>query len=287
MVKELDTFFGDNRREIGIITGKQTECIAVMLKRALIERGYRCRVFSKPPAFRTNQLFIVFTPQIFKNLPKYYCVYQVEQLTYDYVKTEHYYSLLENAIAIFDYSRVNYDILKEDDSIGRKLFYLPFDIDRNELEESVYENNKKYDVLFYGATSSERRKKYFEVIREQYDIKIINDLLEKRLKSELRKARIIVNIHYKDNAILESCRLCEVLSLGNSIVISETSIDKDLDEMFSPFVEFVPAADPRTMLVRIETVLKNEDRIPEIIQERKRAALNKESCFLSYISMYF
>ncbi len=288
MIKELEVFFrSQKQKRVDVVSGKHTRAVARQLQSLLIKKGYICHLYQKPPLIAKDHMYIIFAPQIYKKLPRNYCVYQVEQLTYDYCNTEAYHEILNKAYAIFDYAKVNWEYLNRNDRLHGRVYYLPFDVNKDLLQRTAYEPEKKYDILFYGATSSERRKKYFTAIRSNYSLKVINDLFGERLFRELKKARIIVNIHYKDHAILETCRLTEVLALGNSIVISEESVDQELDMGFAPYVEFVPEGDEEKMVNRIQTILNERERIPERIQRNREKLLAKDDLFLKYAMEYF
>ncbi|VTN10213.1 Uncharacterised protein [Raoultella terrigena] len=52
----------------------------------------------------SGQLHIVVCPQMFKQLPKHYIAFQMEQSVNSRWFTEEYFARLNNAVAIFDYS---------------------------------------------------------------------------------------------------------------------------------------------------------------------------------------
>ena len=288
MIKEFESFF-QNRKEhrIDIISGKHTAGSAAMLQELLCGKGYTCNIMTKPPIISRDIMYIIYAPQIYKKLPQHFCVYQIEQLTYDYVNTPSYLAILEKAIAVFDYSHINYEYLSDHANIRSKWYYLPFDVNRQVLKNTNYVSKKEYDVLFYGATSSERRKMFFNSIRLHYDLKVINDLFGEKLIKELKKANIIVNVHYKENAILESCRLSEVLSLGNSIIISEESVDKELDQQFAPYVQFIPVGDSAAMVEQVKWWLERKDTIVSMIERNKNQLLKTNSTFLKCAEVIF
>ena len=288
MIKEIELFFQNAKtKRIDIVSGRHTTGIAVMLQKMLYKKGYQSKIYSSPPLITSDRLFVVFAPQIYSRLPLHYCVYQVEQLTYDHWNTATYKTILENAVAVFEYSRINFDYLKQFERIRSKLYYLPFDVNQDVLLKTAYVEDKKYDVLFYGATSSERRKDYFSAIREKCELKVINDKFGKKLQKELNRAHIIVNIHYKDNAILETCRLSEGLSLGNSVIISEDSIDRELDKQFSPYIEFVPQGNHDAMVDRIMALLNRKEQISEIVEQNRIHLLQRENLFTKYAEDFF
>jgi hypothetical protein len=65
----------------------------------------------------------------------------------------------------------------------------------------------------------EEAKKYFKVL-------VVNEIFGDDLIQILKQARVILNIHYYDDALLEMPRIQECLSLGLNVV-SESSQDQD------------------------------------------------------------
>ena len=62
----------------------------------------------------------------------------------------------------------------------------------------------------------------------KHKIKIINGLYGINLYKEIINSKIVLNIHFYKNAILETCRINEILSC-NRIVISELPHKIDIE----------------------------------------------------------
>ena len=65
-----------------------------------------------------KEMYIVICPQAFANLPEHYIAFQMEQTVSSKWLNKDYYSRLENAYAIFDYSLTNIAFFK-------KMLYCP------------------------------------------------------------------------------------------------------------------------------------------------------------------
>jgi hypothetical protein len=89
---------------------------------------------------------------------------------------------------------------------------------------------------------------------------------------ELRKAKVVVNIHYYAGALLESTRLWECLSLGR-LVVSERGSDMDQHEDILPLVDFVDEGDFTGMARRVQHWLEHE--------ELRQAKLAENSVFVA------
>ncbi len=146
--------------------------------------------------------------------------------------------LLEQS-TIFDYSECNINVwkkhVKPEISQNIKLF-LPTVSKKIDMA-----TNKEYDVLFFGALNP-RRERIINTLKElNINIKIINyDKWGDDLINEIKKAKIVLNIHYYDNAILETPRISEVLPYAK--IISEIPCNEDNSsyERYKDVVDFVP-----------------------------------------------
>lgn len=289
MIKEIENFYSHHKkydRYIEIVSVKHTMSVAKTLYRQLIKLGYTCRIHEKMPLIpNPNILYIVFAPQMWKVLPRNYIVYQVEQMTYNYCNYDKYFRLLSKALAIFDYSMVNIELLKKREELSDKLYFFPFVVDTEILKENNEIVSKEYDVVFYGDISSKRRKEYLSEISKICNLRVISDKFGNELIDEIKKAYIVLNIHYKENAILETCRLSEVLSYGSNRVISENSIDKKLDSMYGDFVDLVECGDIEAMKEKILSELAEIESFHERIVNRNSLLFEKgkefESCYLN------
>ncbi len=83
---------------------------------------------------------------------------------------------------------------------------------------------------------------------------------------ELKKGKIVVNIHYYENALLETTRIYECLSL-NCLIVSEKSTDFEEHLSLQNIVDFVDIGDVHGMVNRISFWLDNDSLRQEKIEE--------------------
>ena len=187
-------------------------------------------------------LYIILFSQKVKIFPKNYILYQLEQKDISKWIDIKYEMSIYHSIITFDYSQSN--IIKFNDIIRKKMVYFPIPL------IPIYKLNNKFDItiipqnniLFYGSMNDIRKNK-LNILQKKlyptYRIKIINNLYGEQLIYEILNSKIILNIHFYENAILETCRLNEILSC-NRCVISEkpSNIDTINYELYKKLVIF-------------------------------------------------
>lgn len=244
---------------IDILAVGHTSYVAKLLQGILHSAGIESNVFFQEPDVYENIPYIMICPQNFKHFPSVYIAFQMEQTVSQRWLTDEYIKILKNAYAIFDYSLVNIDYFSKDPGLAKKLYYVPIDLCSEMAAQHCESTEKEYDVLFYGALGNERRQTYLDRIGEFYNIKIISDCFGDALYAEMKKAKIIVNIHYYENALLETTRLYETLSVCDSLIISERSSDPAEDARLEGIVDFVDVDNIDAMLDRIDYWLSHEE----------------------------
>jgi hypothetical protein len=193
---------------------------------------------------RKNNLFIILFPHKVKIFPKNYICYQLEQK--DISKWINYKYLLAilNSKLTWDYSKSN--INKFDENIKKKikLFKIPLIsyycfkpqiynkyITNNENNGNIICKNEIYDILFFGHMN-ERRHKIINYIMKKlnnkYKFHYITGLYGDALFEKILQSKIVLNIHYYEGSILETCRINEILSC-NKLVISELPDISDIE----------------------------------------------------------
>ena len=215
------------------------------------------------------------------NLPKHYIVIQLEQTDRSGWFTDGYLERLRKAIYIWDYSQVNVNTLIEKYNF-KHVKWVPLGID-NRIKEFVHVNDPRskklcekhepLQVLFMGAMN-DRRQNLLNKIKAhtQARIKTAKCVWGDKRDEIVRSSQIVVNLHYYDNAILETTRLSYLLEQGAHI-ISERSSDKTLDEMFDKNIVFVDDYD--SLLSTIRYYLSNPDKLP-ILKDIYKFKLDKE-----------
>lgn len=233
--------------------------IAELITRQLKKVGIKCAViFEKPIDGFSNVPHFVVCPQMFTELPELYVAFQMEQTVSSRWLTPEYLRVLEGSFAVFDYSLNNLAYFSEHGVSQKQLSYMPISwLPDYYTDVSGCKLKKEYDVLFYGDANNERRRQFIARIEEKYKVKLIDNLFGEELYRELRKARVVINVHYYEGALLETTRLYECLSLG-CLVVSESSSDIEQHQQLSEVVDFVEVGDADSMLGRLDYWLADE-----------------------------
>ena len=259
---------------ITILTTQHGLFVAHLLEKELSFFAQRTEVITKEPTngFGLN-LYFVICPQMFTVLPKNYIAFQMEQSVNPRWFNKQYFSILKKAQSVLDYSLKNIAFLHEKHIEFQDLFYVPvsrFPAYPRYLEQKGFhltEDLKKYEVVFYGDIYNPRRQRFLEKITKRFNTLIITDSFAEHLYSQLLSARVVVNIHYYENALLETTRIYECLSLGLSVV-SEISSDSNEHSELNELVSFTPLDDVEAMVDAIDNVLQRQQNgysVPEFL----------------------
>ena len=273
-------------KRIDILAVKHTAFVAKLLQGILHSNGIESNILLSEPDEYENIPYIIICPQNFSHFPALYAAFQMEQTVSQRWLTDEYLNILKNAYAIFDYSLVNIDYFSKDPVLAKKLYYLPIDLCEEMAKEHSESVEKEYDVLFYGATGNERRMAYLNRIGEEYNIKIISDSFGEALYAEMKKAKIIVNIHFYENALLETTRLYETLSVCDSLIISERSTDPAEEQRLENIVDFVPVDDIDAMMERIEYWLSHEEERQAKTAENRRVLTERANAAKFFLNRF-
>jgi hypothetical protein len=161
--------------------------------------------------------------------PKYYIIYQLEQKDISKWIDKKYELSILHSLLTFDYSQSNID--KFHPFLQKKIIFYPIPLIKLDI---LYPNISIHDkptnnILFFGSMNDIRKQKLnflqnklnkLNKSHAKYQIKIINGLYGEKLYQEIINSKIVLNIHFYKGAILETCRINEILSCGR-IVISE------------------------------------------------------------------
>jgi hypothetical protein len=277
--------------DISILCTQHTLYIAHLIENELAQAGLRASInFQYTQMSDTGQLYIVICPQFFPELPQNYLAFQMEQSINSRWFSENYFNILKKAISIFDYSVTNIEFLEKNNFQYQQLFYLPvggFLNYANYLQNKGYRLNKapsKIDVLFYGDPNCERRRHFLEQIKRKYQLVIVSEVFGEKLVNLIMSAKVIINVHYYENALLETTRIYEALSLGIP-VISEASSDMSEHSRLEGIVNFTPIGDVGAMLEAIDLMLNEQP-----FYEQKITAISEfiqiDKTFSSYFKRY-
>lgn len=247
---------------IGILSTPHTLFVALAVQRALEEVGLRGEIVTDLDVTDfPADFYIVICAQMFRNLPagEKRIVFQMEQTVSDRWFDAKYLHILENSLAVFEYSAANLPYLASRGIVYPHIFYVPLGANASFCgsgEVSVFSTNEKsIDVLFYGDVNSPRRKEFLRYLKTKFNVTTVGNSFGDELRKQVVSAKVVVNIHYYENALLESTRIFECLSLG-ARVVSETAADVSDYPGLDVAVRFVPVGDMASMADQIAVALK-------------------------------
>ncbi len=268
-----------------ILTTKHCLFVANLIKLHLSKVGVVANIIlDKPSNGYADHLHYVICPQIFSELPPFYVAFQMEQSVSSRWFNSNYFQQLENAFAVFEYSLVNVEYLLANKLGLQQIFYLPiyYFADYQQYLQLPEVTTEEYDVVFYGDVNNQRRKDFIAEISKKHKVKILSEVFGNELLQELRKAKIIINIHYYEGALLETTRIYECLSLDR-LVISESASDILHHAELGDIIDIVPLGDMVSMSERVDFWLSNESLRQQKILDNK----DKLSQLSNQFSYYF
>ena len=261
---------------IDIICTPHTRFVALRMRLSLEMLGIGpVRIFDAQPARYAPKLHIVICPQMVAQLPANYIAMQMEQSVSSRWFDQAYIDRLENSVAIMDYSLHNIAYLQDSAGLShRQIFYTPVsNLPRDYLypvgqakqddDPTSTGTEPTYDIAFYGDANTPRRQAFLSALEQHYSVLRISEVFGEALYAQLARARVIVNIHYYEGALLETTRLYECLSLGHSIV-SESSVDIHEHALLKPYITFTPIGDIDAMVAAVGERLNQTHTPPEL-----------------------
>lgn len=276
---------------IAIISKPHTIYIAHLLQTSLMKFEGRAEIIEDyDPKDDKYDLYFIICPQTYKNLPsgrKRIC-YQLEQSVRSNWFKMKYLLILNNSLAIYDYSLENLDFLDKKNINYPSKFYMPISfLDNyvNWLDSShiKIEEVKKNDLLFYGDASSPRRKKLLSILHNKFNIIIRSNLYGDEMRNLIANTKVVVNLHFYENALLETTRIFEALSLG-ACVVSETSVDIENYPLLlkAKNVNFFDVGDDLAMIESINNMLEKINN--QEINNKQKPLLNSQKEFEEKLS---
>ena len=241
-----------------VMATPHTLFIAHLLARQLRMQGWEVDITTEAPAGFPHQMYIVVCPQMFKQLPpgEKRIVYQMEQSVSSRWFTADYFHVLENSVAVLEYAMVNVEFLAGHGIVYPHIYYLPVGADPDYAGTDAVQE-KKCEVLFYGdANSCERRRDMLAVLKQHFDVRVCSEVYGADMNAIIRSARVVVNLHYYENALLEMPRVQECLSLGVSLV-SEAAQDQQEYPELSGAVTFFEQGNLEAMVAAVRHALEH------------------------------
>lgn len=255
-------------RPFKILATKHTLYVAKLIEQALNHFGFKnTEILSPEETIFNDDVHFVVCPQMFTKLPPIYVAFQMEQSVHSRWFTQDYFKILENALAVLDYSKRNIQFLQEQGKLAyQQLYWTPISNIQNYKSRYPFEethSKPEYDVAFYGDIHNPRRKAFLDEIAKHYKLHIISEVFGDDLYRELQKAKMVLNIHYYEDALLETTRIYECLSLGLTVISEKSSDFEDHSSLYDK-VRFTEIDDISGMCQAIQEVLDQpEDYRPE------------------------
>ena len=166
-----------------------------------------------------------------------YIIYNSEQAGSDCWKNKYYVMLCKDNV-VFNYSLQLAKDLEKKFKISTHSF---FNWDFLTWEKSQ-EEHEKYDIVFVGAKNEEREEIHQKLLKEFPDKKILfsydnSYLSPDKLTNLLHNTKILLNIPYYKNNILESHRINKGISCG-CCVLTTYSNDDDMNDFYKDYAYF-------------------------------------------------
>lgn len=233
-----------------IVCTMHTQFIAAAITNALRRTRLTLTISTDMPTNFNHDLYIVVAPQMFDTMPPPHklIVVQMEQVRASNWVDQSYITRLENSLAILDYSRDNIDALIQRGIQSKQIYYAPV---RPMWRGEPQREQRDIDVLFYGATSSERRTKYLKALSSRVNIRVESNTFGQDLYDLLARSKVVANIHFYENALLETTRISEALTYGVHVVSEDAMDQPDHESLVGP-VTFVPCDDVDLFVRRVE-----------------------------------
>jgi len=232
-----------------IFSTKFGNYIAHSLKYVMLKNNIESEIIFEID-YKNPLLHIILFSQKVKIFPKNYIIYQLEQKDISNWINAKYELSIYHSIKSFDYSQSN--IEKFHNILKKKISFFPIPLIPFEL---LYANNllniePTNNILFYGSLNDIRKNKLKLLNKKlypKYSIKVINNIYGNRLLYEILNSRIVLNIHFYKGAILETCRINEILSCQRCVISEFPNIidfrnyklykdsvifSKDIDDMY-------------------------------------------------------
>ena len=262
-----------------IMTPPHTLLLAELMAENLKRHGCAVRIEIHHSAeannsrFDKNVWYVVMCPRFFKPLPPAHrrIAYQLEQSVSSRWFSELYIQRLKTSLAILEYSSVNIEFLKKKEIGYPRVHYLPIGASSAFFAEAPIQ--KKYDLLFYGDSNSPRRLKMLSALQQHFKVYVANEVFGEEMHQLIRESKVVVNLHYYENGLLEMPRIQECLSLGTPVV-SEGSQDQEDYPEIKGAVRFFAIDSIEGMLAAVEDALENPIP-PEKVQEAVRLGANR------------
>jgi SAM-dependent methyltransferase len=255
--KLLQTYaVSESPKHWAIMATPHTLFVAHLIASRLRLQGWEVDIITDTPSDFPHKMYVVICPQMFKLLPpgQKRIVYQMEQSVSSRWFTDHYFKLLEDSLATLEYSLVNIEFMASKGLAYPRVHYLPVGADAAYVNDTPAVE-KTSDVLFYGDfSSSPRRREMLATLGRHFQVRTCNEVFGADMIEEIRRARVVINLHYYENALLETTRIQECLSLGVPVVSEVAQDQADYPELTGA-ITFFRQGDEQAMVEAVHFAL--------------------------------
>ena len=267
-----------SNRHYGILATAHTQFVAHALAQVLRKSGFEVSLLQDVPAEGFGlDMYIVVCPQMFKQLPpgEKRIVFQMEQSVSPRWFTDEYLAILENSLSAWDYAPANLAFLETKGIRYPHTFLVPIggveaysQLLQDCGEPALPAVEPSCDVLFYGDVNAPRRQEMLQALQRHFSVRIEGNLFGDALRHAVRQARVVVNIHYYEGALLETTRVYECLSLGTPVVTeSSADIHQHAALLDNPALRVTPVGDAQAMVLAVQEMLQQQEQAPARVQQ--------------------
>ncbi|MDO5090207.1 MAG: class I SAM-dependent methyltransferase [Cardiobacteriaceae bacterium] len=260
-IQHLHGFEDTGDIRCGILATPHTLFVAHVIAVVLQDMGISVQAVEESVDYPLDLYFVV-CPQMFKHLPpgEKRIAFQMEQSVSSRWFTPEYLATLENSLAVLDYSRANLKKLAEYGIVFPHVYFAPIGgiVAYSETQALPVREEDACEVLFYGDAHAPRRRRLLDAIGKHFKLRIIGNAFGAEMQQALAAAKVVVNIHYYEGALLETTRIYECLSLGKSVV-SEVSADQEEHGELDGVVRFVPLDDEEALIAALREALAEQE----------------------------
>lgn len=237
--------------------------ISTLFLKEFEELGWTGSIENQEYDIKKNKNYYYFIYCLFsisyKDLPKgKYIIYQLEQHTNNELNN-HYLDIKKdlknlylNSFLSFDYCTQNINVLQKVLKLEPRLLPVPFSLKENNWK--YYSRIRKhYDIVFIGLMNR-RRRKILDFLNRFFTIAIPRrTIYGTELIKFVARGRVLLNLHYYEDAILERVRLHEMIKIGIPIISEKPNpLDKDSIKEYSDSIKFIEIIkEPNIELVKI------------------------------------
>lgn len=251
------------------------------IQKQLERFGVQCEILKEEPVEYLDRLYFVVCSDQWKQLPKKYIAIQAEDVCTNTSFSQKYLDQLLGAIAIFDCSTMNIQYFKSHSSYGNRFYYVPADYQLLDHEET---DEEMFDVLCVGCETSPRCQEWIQEISKYWKVCFVDPGLisDSEFVKKAKQSKIVLNLHAFDASILETSRLYEILSYGNAILISESSVDSYEEDRLKDIVTWIKPSNYTDAISKITYWLENDEVRKNQVHENCELLRDKKNDFAYY-----